>query len=334
MSHAPRTVLGGVFALLAIVALVYLTVGSGPGFSELLAFCGGRADQADTFTIANIRIPRLIVATFAGAALALAGATMQATFRNPLASPDVIGTSAGAAFGGALAIVTAIAGVGILAVPISSFVGAVVVTAMVFLLAGSYGRFSVASLLLAGIALNTLVGALTSFVVTFTFDNYTASSRVLFWLMGGLENRTWEHAGITAIGFFVFALGIVPRARMLDLLTIGDDGAQSLGVDAQRVRKQLLWFACGLTATTVSNTGGIAFVGLIVPHLARLVVGPAHRVLLPVAAAMGALLLVASDLLCRAVPPDANLRLGVVTAILGAPYFLFLLARHRRGEAL
>ena len=259
---------------------------------------------------------------------------MQATFRNPLASPDVIGTSAGAAFGGALAIVTALADHGVFAVPLASFAGALLVTGLVFVLAGNHGRFSVASLLLAGIALNTLVGALTSFVVTFTFDNYTASSRVLFWLMGGLEGRTWDHAWITMGGFALFAALIAPRARQLDVLTLSDDSAHSLGIDAQRARRWLLWLACGLTAATVSNTGGIAFVGLVVPHLARLVVGPAHGVLLPVSAAMGALLLVLSDLLCRAAPPDSNLRLGVVTAVLGAPYFLFLLARHRRGEVL
>lgn len=323
-----------VLALLAVASAAYLCVGPGPGPRELLAWLIGDADAIDSFILANKRAPQLLVAIFAGAALALAGATMQATFKNPLASPDVIGTSAGAAFGGALAIVAGFASWSILAVPAASFVGALVVTALVFVLAGSYGRFSVAGLLLAGIALNTLVGALTSFVVTFTFDNYTASSEVLFWLMGGLERSTWDHAAITVIGFVVFALGIVPNARVLDLLTLGDDSAHSLGVEAQRVRRRMLWFACGLTAATVSNTGGIAFVGLVVPHLARLVVGPAHRTLLPVAAAIGALLLVLSDLLCRAVPPDANLRLGVVTAILGAPYFLFLLARHRRGEAL
>lgn len=334
VSKRPRRVLAFVLGALAVSALLYLGIGPGPGWTGLWEWGTGDADALDAFILTSIRAPRLVVAAFAGAALALAGATMQATFRNPLASPDVIGTSAGAAFGGALAIVTPFAALHVLAVPVASFAGALVVTGLVFVLAGSHGRFSVAGLLLAGIALNTLVGALTSFAVTFTFDNYTASSRVLFWLMGGLEGRTWEHALITSIGFFVFALGIVPRARVLDVLTLGDDSAHSLGVDAQRVRRRLLWFACGLTAATVSNTGGIAFVGLVVPHLARLVVGPAHGVLLPASAAMGALLLVLSDMLCRAAPPDSNLRLGVVTAILGAPYFLYLLARHRRGEVL
>ncbi|MCA8951358.1 MAG: iron ABC transporter permease [Planctomycetes bacterium] len=334
MTRSPRGVLALLLVGLAIVGVIYLGIGPGPGFGGVVDWALGRADLVDGFILGQIRAPRLIVALFAGGALALAGATMQAAFRNPLASPDVVGTSAGAAFGGALAIVAGIASSHVLATPLASFGGAVAVTWLVFALAGTHGRFSVASLLLAGIALNTLVGALTSFAVTFTFDSYQANSEVLYWLMGGLEGRTWSHALITAAGFVVFALGIVPRARDLDLLTLGDDSAHSLGVDAPRVRRRLLWLACGLTAATVSNTGGIAFVGLVVPHLARLVVGPSHRVLLPSSALAGALLLVLSDMLCRAVPPDVNLRLGVVTATLGAPYFLFLLARHRRGRTL
>jgi iron complex transport system permease protein len=332
-------------AALLATALLYLGLArEGAGFGHLLsALCGvdegdlspaADAVRIDRYVFLQIRLPRLLVAAFGGAALAMAGVVMQAAFRNPLASPDLVGTAAGAAFGGALAIVFSLAGIAVIAVPLCSLAGATLVTGLVFVLAGAHQRFSTSSLLLAGIALNTLVGALTAFAVTFTFDNYTASSRVLFWLMGGLESRTWDHAWITMGGFVLFAAGIVPRARELDLLTLRDDSAHSLGIDAAKVRRVLLWFACGLTATTVANTGGIAFVGLVVPHLARLVVGPSHRALLPTAALLGALLLVASDLLCRLAPADANLRLGVVTAMLGAPYFLFLLARHRRGEAL
>lgn len=326
--------------LLVLVAVLYLVLArEGPGFQALgrwIAswFGGTSSDAIDAFLFTHVRLPRLLVAAFGGASLALAGAVMQATFRNPLASPDLVGTAAGAALGGSLAIVGNVAGLGVMAAPLASLAGALGVTMLVFVLARSHGRFFVATLLLAGIALNTLVGAITSFVVTLSFDNYTASSRVLFWLMGGLEARTWEHAAITAAGFVLFAAMLVPRRRELDLLTLHDDTAHSLGVDAPRVRRWLVLCACGLTATTVSNTGGIAFVGLVVPHLARLLVGPSHRVLLPVSAVLGALLLVASDLVCRLAPPSMNLRLGVVTAFLGAPYFLFLLARCRRGEAL
>lgn len=323
--------------LLAVTFLVFARQAPGPGtfLAWLATWFGGPAiEPADAFVFGQMRLPRLLVAMFGGASLALAGAVMQATFRNPLASPDLVGTAAGAAFGGASTIVFGLAAAHVLMVPLGSLVGATVVTGLVFVLAQSHGRFQVATLLLAGIALHTLVGALTAFVVTFTYDNYTASSRVLFWLMGGLDDRTWSNAWITIGGFVLFGAMVAPRARELDLLTLHDDSAHSLGVDAARARRWLVWCACGLTAATVANTGGIAFVGLVVPHLARLLVGPAHGVLLPTAALLGAVLLVGSDLACRLVPPDWNLRLGVVTALFGAPYFLVLLARHRRGEEL
>ena len=326
--------------LVLLAGLGYLCIGDGPGARELLRLLAAALpsvdapDLVDRFILLEIRLPRLLVAMFGGGALAMAGVVMQASFRNPLASPDLVGTAAGAAFGGALAIVCELARHSVVATPLLSLAGAMLVTWLVFVLAGAHGRTSATALLLAGVALNTLIGALTAFVVTFRFANYTASSEVLFWLMGGLDGRTWEHAAITVGGALVFGALVLPRARDLDLMTLRDDSAHSLGLDAPRARRYLLWLACGLTATTVANTGGIAFVGLVVPHLARLLVGPTHRRLLPVAAVLGSVLLVGSDLCCRLAPPDANLRLGVVTTLLGAPYFLFLLARHRRGEAL
>ncbi|MCA8963303.1 MAG: iron ABC transporter permease, partial [Planctomycetes bacterium] len=295
---------------LAALAIVYLGVARGaPGLLELPSWCLGDLHPRLAYILEQIRAPRLLVAAAGGASLALAGAIMQATFRNPLASPDLVGTAAGAALGGALAIVWKLDGA-LLAVPAASLLGAMAVTALVFVLAGAHGRFSATGLLLAGVALNTLVGALTSFAVTFTFDNYTASSRVLFWLMGGLDSSKWENVAITGGGLLLFGGLALRRRRELDLLTLRDDSAFSLGVDGPRARRWLLLLACGLTATTVANTGGIAFVGLVVPHLTRLLVGPSHRALLPLSAVFGAMLLVLADLICRLVPPDTNLRLG------------------------
>jgi len=291
-------------------------------------------DPIDEAIVVQFRLPRLVLALFGGASLGLAGAVMQAAFRNPLASPDIVGTAAGAAFGGAIAIVSKLAALFVLAVPIASLGGAMIVTWLVFALGGIGGRFSTTGLLLAGVALNTLVGALTTFVVSLSFANYAASSEVLFWLMGGLDRASWTSAEITMVGAILFGGLIAVRVRDLDLLTLRDDSAHGLGLDAVRARRWLLWFACGLTATTVANTGGIAFLGLVVPHVARLIVGPSHRALLPASALLGALLLVVADLICRNTPLAWSLRLGIITSALGAPYFLYLLARHRRGEAL
>lgn len=334
---APRALLGAAAVALLVAAIVHLGCGAeGMGFLRSLGILVGVGD-ADVLDIARvrlIRLPRLLTATFAGASLAVAGAVMQAAFRNPLASPDVVGTAAGAAFGGALAILLGLAASSVAATPVLSMVGASLVTWLVFRLAGTGAAFSTTGLLLAGIALNTLVGALTAFAVTLKYTNYSASPEVLFWLMGGLDRSSWVSAAITAAGFLLFAALLACRVRDLDLLTLRDDSAHSLGIDAPAARRWVLWSACGLTAATVANTGGIAFVGLVVPHLARLWIGPAHRLLLPAAALLGAALLVLADFACRSTPPEWSLRLGVVTSLLGAPYFLFLLARHRRGEAL
>ena len=335
-----RPLLTALLALLLAVALLHLGCArEGPGlaasWAALLHLLGlGTADPIDAFLVADVRLPRLAVALCGGGALGLAGAVMQATFRNPVAAPDIVGTSAGAALGGACAIVAGLAQVAIVAVPICSLLGATAVTWLVFVLAGARQRFTVAGLLLAGVALNTLIGALTTFVVTKSFGNYSASSDVLFWLMGGLSSRTWSHAAITGGGLVAFGALLATRVRDLDVLTLGDDSAFSLGVDVAQARRWLLWFAAGLTATTVASTGGIAFLALVVPHVARLLVGPAHRALLPASAVLGALVLVLADFVCRNVPADWNLPLGVLTSGLGAPYFLFLLRRHRRGEAL
>lgn len=325
----------GLSLLVLAAAVVHLAwVPVGPGFAAVFdAMLGGTGDPLDREIVRQLRLPRLFVGAFGGASLGLAGAVMQASFRNPLASPDVVGTAAGAALGGAIAIAFGYAAASLLAAPFAALLGATAVTTLVFAFAGTGSSFSVAGLLLAGVALNTLVGAMTTFVVTLTVDNYSASSSVLFWLMGGLDAQDWSKAAITLLGFVAFGVPLLFRARELDLLTLQEESAWSLGLDVANARRWLLWFACGLTATTVANTGGITFLGLVVPHLARLFVGPAHRVLLPASALLGALVLLLADVACRNAP-IANLRLGVVTSLLGAPYFLFLLARHRRGEAL
>lgn len=337
----PRALLSGLAIAVAIAAAAHLVLapagfGAGAVVRALagLVGIGDGGDPLERQIVLQLRLPRVLVAVFGGAALALAGTVMQAAFRNPLASPDIVGTAAGAALGGALAIVAGVAAVSALAVPFAALAGATVVTWAVFAFAGIGARFSATSLLLAGVALNTLAGALTTFVVTMSVDNYSASSSVLFWLMGGLDAQTWGKALITAGGAIAFGTALLLRSRDLDLLVLQDDSAFSLGLDAARARRWSLWFACGLTATTVANTGGIAFLGLVVPHLARLLFGPAHRLLLPSAALLGALVLLLADIVCRSLPITVNLRLGVITSILGAPYFLFLLQRHRRGEAL
>jgi iron complex transport system permease protein len=305
----------------------------GPGDLSLRDVFGALTDpdHSHRVLVFDSRLPRILVALLAGMALAIAGAVMQAVFQNPLASPEVMGTSLGAALGAVLAIGFGLADHSELAAPLAAFGGAVVVSFVVYVLAAQPGGASLATLLLAGLAMNTLLGALVSFATTaFAGDNFLASGPILTWLMGGLEGRRHVHALTIAVGLLGCGALLLPYVRDLDLLTLLDDAAATLGVPVARRRKMFLMLACGLTAATVAVTGGIAFVGLVIPHVARLLVGASHRALLPAAALLGALVLLLADHVCRIGLPDLGLRVGVVTSALGAPFFLLLLVRRRR----
>jgi len=304
-------------------------------WAALLAGFGiGDAPGTDVAIVWELRVPRLLVAIFAGASLALAGAIMQAVFRNPLASPDIMGTQAGSALGAVIAIALGFASSSVLALPLFAFIGAIAVSSFVYAAAAGRGGSSVTGILLAGMAMNALVGALTAFCVSMYFREYDRSREILQWLMGGLDNSDMSNALIVGAGLLLFSLATVPFVRDMDLLTLRDESAESLGVTVKALRVILLFVACGVTATAVSSTGGIAFVGLVVPHMLRLLVGPSHRRLLPCAAAGGALIMVVADGVCQLTRVEVELRIGVVTAMLGAPFFLYLLARHRRGYSL
>ncbi|MCC6672018.1 MAG: iron ABC transporter permease [Planctomycetes bacterium] len=325
---------------LAVLAVAYLGLGPqgtwlAPG-TVLRALLTGPTTPAEGVAqeqlfVWVVRMPRLVTALAAGASFALAGAVMQAVFRNPLASPEVMGTTAGAALGAVLVIASGLAFATAVAVPAGAFVAAVLVSVLVFVVASAGGSTTLTAILLAGVAMNALLGAATAFVTSMFYGNFALSGPILFWLMGGLDSRLPVHAWTTLCGFLGFAALLAPFVRDMDLLTLEEEGAAALGVDVARLRKVLLVAACGMTATAVACVGGVAFVGLVVPHLVRLLVGPAHRVLLPCAALAGALLLAGADLVCRVVETEQELRVGIVTSALGAPFFLVLLARHRRG---
>lgn len=303
-------------------------LGAGLGWGEPLA-----ADQQATVT--SIRLPRILIALFGGASLAVAGTIMQAVFRNPLASPEILGTAQGSALGATIAIALGLASASTFWVPVSAVIGALLVTGVVYGIAGGTKGFSVASLLLAGIAMNTLVGAFIALAISrLSYDDWGQGSQILFWLMGNLDSTratdAWAVGGATVVGL----VAVLPFLREMDLMTLKDDGASALGVNVVVVRSTLLCIACALTALTVAFTGGIAFIGLVVPHMARLVVGPVHRNLVPSAAVLGSLMFVSSDYLCRVLLPDSGLRVGVVMSMIGAPFFLYLLVRLRRGQRL
>jgi iron complex transport system permease protein len=286
--------------------------------------------QSEQVVVWLIRSPRVLVAALVGAALAVAGALMQGMFQNPMASPDIIGTSAGGGFGAVLALVTGLAAHSLFYLPIISFAGALLSLAAIYILTTRRGRTPIAMLLLAGIALNALLGAGTSFVITLSWVRYEVAQEIVFWLLGGLDSRTWEHVWLAAPCVVIGTGVAVLYSRDLDILLTGEETASSLGVDVEHIKRILLTAAALLTGASVAVSGVIGFVGLVVPHIVRLLVGPAHRRLVPACALTGAAFLILTDLLARTLHRPEEIRLGIITAVFGAPFFLYLLVRHRR----
>ena len=278
-------------------------------------------DELAATVLWQIRLPRLLVAMLVGAALAASGLVMQAYFRNSLASPGLLGVSSGGAAGAVVAIGAGWVSQSMLVLPAAAIVGSLLATGAVLILARRGA--STERLLLAGVALNALLGAVTSYVLTNFTLSYERNAQILFWLLGGLEDRTWEHAAIVLPILGAAAL-LWPLGRPMDLLSLGSLEAQSLGVNVLRLRRWLLALATVLTALATAVVGTVGFVGLIVPHVLRLLVGPEHRRLVPLSLVGGAAFVVACDLLGRAA---GGLRVGIVTSLIGGPFFLWMLRR-------
>jgi iron complex transport system permease protein len=276
--------------------------------------------------VLNLRLPRLVLAALVGVCLALSGAVMQALFQNPMADPYIVGVSSGAGLGAVVAMTLAVplAFLGLVTVPAFAFIGAMGVVLLVYMLSQRAGRVHTATLLLTGIAVGSLVGAFTSFLLLVMEQDLRG---VLFWLLGGLSGRSWTHVAMVAPQAAVGLIACLVAVRPLNLLLLGEDAAASLGLDVSRTKRWLLALSSLLAAGAVAVGGIIAFVGLVVPHITRLLVGPDHRHLLPVAAVTGALLMVLSDIAARALLSPTELPLGIITSALGCPFFLHLLQR-------
>lgn len=279
-------------------------------------------DELAATVLWQMRLPRLLVAALIGSALAASGLVMQAYFRNSLASPGLLGVSSGGAAGAVVAIGTGLATYSLLVLPIAAVAGAFVATGAVLILARSGAGTE--RLLLAGVALNALLGAVTSYVISSVTLTYERNAQILFWLLGGLEDRTWEHVMIAA-PILVGAALLWPLGRPMDLLSLGAMEAQSLGVDVRSLRRQMLVLSTVLTALATAVAGTVGFVGLIVPHVLRLVVGPEHKRLVPLCLIGGAAFVVVCDLISRSL--GGGLRLGIVTSLIGGPFFLWLLRK-------
>jgi iron complex transport system permease protein len=307
-----------------------IPVGRAARIVALGLFGGSASGDADALIIWAVRAPRIIVAALVGAALAVAGVQMQGLFQNPMASPDVVATSTGGALGAVLSIVWGLAERSIIWLPAFSFAGALASLVVVYVLTTRRGRTPIAMLLLAGVAINALLGAMMSFVITLNWVRYEVAQEVLFWAQGGLGNRTWAHVWMAAPPVIAGLVLSLVLARDLDLFLSGEETAASLGVETERVKRSVLVLAALLTGTAVAVSGIVGFVGLIVPHAVRLVVGPSHVRVVPASALAGATFLVLADLVARTIHRPEEIALGVITASCGAPFFLWLLSRYRR----
>lgn len=326
--------MGAIAALLVLLAAslgLALTVGSSAlSVADVLGALLGDAVPASTSDIVwRIRLPRAGLAMVVGASLSVAGVIFQALLRNPLADPFILGVSGGAALGGiAMLSLGGLYGLGYGAVPPAAFAGAIATTLLLYMLAGVQGRVSATHLLLTGVVFNSFASAAIVFLASMA--GFTEGSRIFVWLIGNLSSARVDVAGWVAL-FLVIGTGCgMALSRSLNLLALGDEAAEQLGV-ATESHKRILLFATSLTVgAAVSVAGLVGFVGLIIPHLLRLALGPDHRLLIPASAIGGAAFLVVCDTLARSLLEGRELPVGAITAIAGGPLFLYLLYRGQR----
>jgi iron complex transport system permease protein len=287
-------------------------------------------DQQDITIILFLRLPRVLAAMLVGAALAVCGAVMQGLFRNPMASPEILGISAGGSLGAVIAITSGLSSLFLFGLPLLTVVGALLSSALVYFLSTTKGSTSLLFIIIAGMAISSLFNGLTSALLLISREYQV--SQFLFWTMGGLDGRSWQHilfaAPVLIPGMIVLGL----FSRELNLFTLGEESAHSLGMKVERTKRLLLALSAVITGMAISVAGPIGFVGLLVPHFFRFLVGADHRTLIPASALGGALFLAVCDLLGRSVAPPLEVRVGIITALLGSPYLLSLIVRIQRGS--
>jgi iron complex transport system permease protein len=330
----------GLVALLLVVIAIATSIGSvsiplSTTFSILadrLPFVNITQTWQSTIAtiVLDIRLPRVILAGLVGAALAIAGATYQGLFRNPLADPYLIGVAQGASLGAVigflLPVTWNIAGFGL--IPLLAFVGALLATVTVYLLARVGKTLPVTTLILAGVALSALLGSIVSYLIISSGDKMHG---IIFWLMGSFSLSQWSEIKIVLPYVAAGTAIIIIFARLLNVMQLDEEQAQQLGVNVERLKLILLSAATLITAASVSFVGTIGFVGIIIPHAVRLIWGADHRFLLPLAVLTGAIFMILTDLVARIVLAPAEIPIGVITAICGAPFFLYLLRRRKKA---
>lgn len=327
----------GTFGIMIVmlIAALFFAIGAGrfavsaPRIGEILLAAalhpGAELSQMDERIVLLVRLPRVLLAALSGAALAVGGAALQGVFRNPLVSPQVLGISQGAAFGGALAILMGYAGVTLLGL---AFVFGLAALVLVGLLARINGRTEIVTVILSGMVVGALFAALVS-IVQFVADPNTSLPAIVYWLMGSFSTATWARLWLAVPGLIIGLFAIWLLRYRLNLLALEEQEARSLGVKPDQERWYVFIAIALMTGTSVAVAGVIGWIGLVVPHAARILVGEDHRLLIPASALLGAAYLTFIDTLARTLTA-AEIPLGVLTALIGAPVFGYLLRRHFR----
>lgn len=327
-------------ALLALIALggfLSLTSGEWPiavtdvlkiVFSKLGLFSGSIREVEATI-VWDGRLPRFIVALMVGFSLGGAGTIMQGIFKNPMASPGIMGIDSGAALGAVLAIYAGLATHSLLALPFAAILFSILTLLAVFAISTSRGQTSISTLLLAGIALNLVFGALTSFIITLSTREFDVGRVIVTWLMGDLNNRSWEHVSIVFPTTVIALAGTIFFVKDLNILMLGEETAANLGVNIKRARNALLFFSSVETGGAIAVSGVIGFVGLVAPHIMRSLIGPDNRKLIFYAGLLASVFIIYADLFVRLIV-KVDLKIGIVTSMLGGPFFLYLIMKYRK----
>ena len=338
--YLPLRILGvSVVLALVLVVVALLALASGPvpvSWAAIWEMMRRRMESTPISTpletiIFELRLPRIILAAGVGAALSMSGAGFQGLLRNPLADPYIVGVSAGSALGAAIGIMLHLEGswLGISIIPLLAFIGAVLAMLAVYFLSVVDNRIPVETFLLAGVVVGSFLWALVSFLLTLASQDLP---RVVFWLMGSLSERQWPQVGMLLPYLLLGGAILYFLSHPLNLMSMGEESAGHMGVEVEKTKIWVILAASLLAAAAVSVSGLIGFVGLMIPHIARRVVGPDHRILLPAAALAGAAFLVGADTLARVMMAPRELPVGIITALLGAPFFCYLLRQVKRRK--
>jgi len=317
--------------LAAVMCLCCLTGTQKISLEKVFAGPGKTAgENIDYEILIGVRLPRVVLAALVGAALACSGVVLQAVLRNPLADPYILGISSGAGLGVIIAIISGISGtfLGGSPIAISAFAGAIITVWLVWYIGHFTGKSQVTNLLLAGVVVNAFFGAVIMFLTSIAKSEQVYST--IFWLMGNITEKNPPVLWVSAICIFAGIVSLFSICYRLNAMTFGEQEAQGLGIDINKTKLFAFGWTAFITAVAVSLSGLIGFVGLIIPHAVRLVLGPDHRQLLPISAIFGSIFLVAADTLARTIVAPAQLPVGVITAIAGGPFFLALLAGYSR----